>query len=51
MLNEMRFGRLSNKSIARWKSLSREVEYKDGINATELSVCLTHEIIHYSFFF
>ena len=36
MLNEMRFGRLSQKSIAKFRSLSREIVYEDGINATEL---------------
>jgi hypothetical protein len=38
MLNEMRFGKLSAKSISRWRSLSREVMYDDGISATELFV-------------
>jgi ATP-dependent DNA helicase PIF1 len=36
MLNEMRFGQLSPASIAKFKSLSRQVVYEDGINATEL---------------
>ena len=36
MLNEMRFGRLSQKSIARFKSLSRPIQYDDGLAATEL---------------
>jgi ATP-dependent DNA helicase PIF1 len=36
MLNEMRFGRLTPKSINKFKSLSREVVYDDGIGATEL---------------
>lgn len=36
MLNEMRFGRLSNKSINKFKSLSREIVYDDGLGATEL---------------
>lgn len=36
MLNEMRFGRLSHKSIAKFKSLSRPIEYEDGMGATEL---------------
>jgi ATP-dependent DNA helicase PIF1 len=36
MLNEMRFGRLSSQSIARFKSLSREIQYDDGLGATEL---------------
>ena len=38
MLNEMRFGRLSDRSIAKFKSLSREIIYEDGLGATELSV-------------
>lgn len=38
MLNEMRFGRLSAKSIAKFKSLSRNIEYEDGLAATELWV-------------
>ncbi|RDB15851.1 ATP-dependent DNA helicase PIF1 [Hypsizygus marmoreus] len=36
MLNEMRFGRLTPKSIAKFRSLSREIEYEDGLGATEL---------------
>ncbi|KAG5720073.1 hypothetical protein E4T56_gene8823 [Termitomyces sp. T112] len=36
MLNEMRFGRLSQKSIAKFKSLSRPIDYEDGLAATEL---------------
>ncbi|KAI9064014.1 hypothetical protein FKP32DRAFT_588148 [Trametes sanguinea] len=36
MLNEMRFGRLTPKSIARFKSLQREIIYEDGLGATEL---------------
>ena len=36
MLNEMRFGRLSEQSIARFRSLSREIRYEDGLGATEL---------------
>jgi ATP-dependent DNA helicase PIF1 len=38
MLNEMRFGRLSDKSIAKFKALSREIVYEDGLSATELFV-------------
>lgn len=41
MLNEMRFGRLSQQSIARFKSLSRAITYEDGLGATELSVLCT----------
>lgn len=36
MLNEMRFGRLTPKSIAKFKSLSRAIQYEDGLDATEL---------------
>lgn len=36
MLNEMRYGRLSEKSIAKFRSLAREVHYDDGVAATEL---------------
>jgi ATP-dependent DNA helicase PIF1 len=40
MLNEMRFGTLSQTSINKFKSLSREIRYEDGIGATELYVSL-----------
>jgi len=36
MLNDMRFGRMSNQSINRFKALSRPVVYDDGIEPTEL---------------
>lgn len=36
MLNEMRFGKLSSTSAARFANLSREVVYTDGIEPTEL---------------
>jgi ATP-dependent DNA helicase PIF1 len=36
MLNEMRFGLLSQASIQKFKSLSREIIYDDGLGATEL---------------
>lgn len=36
MLNEMRFGRLSFTSIARFRSLSRDIQYGDDIGPTEL---------------
>ena len=36
MLNEMRFGRLSPKSIYKFKTLSRPIQYDDGLYATEL---------------
>ena len=38
MLNEMRFGTLSQKSINMFKGLSREIEYDDGLGPTELWV-------------
>jgi hypothetical protein len=34
----MRFGRLTAKSIAKFRSLSRNIEYEDGLGATELYV-------------
>lgn len=36
MLNDMRFGKLSSLSIDRFKSLSRAIDYRDGIGPTEL---------------
>lgn len=36
MLNEMRFGTLSPESIKKFKSLTREIQYEDGMAATEL---------------
>lgn len=36
MLNEMRVGKLSNATVDTFKSLSRELHYDDGIQATEL---------------
>ncbi|OLL25652.1 Glycogen phosphorylase, partial [Neolecta irregularis DAH-3] len=36
MLNEMRLGALSDKSITKFKELSRPPQYKDGILPTEL---------------
>ena len=38
MLNEMRFGRLTQKSITKFKNLSRNVVYNDGLGPTELYV-------------
>lgn len=38
MLNEMRFGRLSAKSILKFRSLSRDIIYEDGLGPTELYV-------------
>lgn len=36
MLNEMRYGKLTPTSIAKFKALSRELKFSDGIKATEL---------------
>ncbi|KAI0272372.1 hypothetical protein BC834DRAFT_344713 [Gloeopeniophorella convolvens] len=36
MLNEMRYGTLSSKSIEKFRALSREIVYEDGIMPTEL---------------
>jgi hypothetical protein len=36
MLNEMRFGTLSSKSIQSFKQLSRSIEYAGGLVPTEL---------------
>ncbi|KAK7012813.1 hypothetical protein R3P38DRAFT_3323615 [Favolaschia claudopus] len=36
MLNEMRFGTLSDKSVAKFRSLSRPINYDDGLGPTEL---------------
>lgn len=38
MLNEMREGRLSDKSIRAFKSLNREMKWDDDLQATELCV-------------
>lgn len=38
MLNEMRYGELSQRSIQRFKSLDREIVYEDGVSAAELFV-------------
>ena len=38
MLNEMREGRLSNASIARFRTLNRAIKYEDELDATELCV-------------
>lgn len=46
MLNEMRFGSLSTRSIARFKQLSRAVLYEDGIEPTELYVIFLVLIQH-----
>ncbi|KAJ7763560.1 hypothetical protein DFH07DRAFT_738807, partial [Mycena maculata] len=36
MLNEMRFGCLTQKSVDRFRSLSRPIDYADGLGPTEL---------------
>ncbi|KAJ7289131.1 hypothetical protein C8J57DRAFT_1046865, partial [Mycena rebaudengoi] len=36
MLNEMRFGALTQKSIAKFRSLSRPIRYDDGLGPPEL---------------
>ena len=36
MLNEMRFGRLSDQSVQKFMRLSRPLQYDDGVSATEL---------------
>ncbi len=36
MLNETRSGQLSADAIMKFKSLAREIEYHDGMSATEL---------------
>ena len=38
MLNELRFGRLSQESIYKLSKLKRSIEYDDGIQPTELYV-------------
>lgn len=38
MLNEMRFGKLTALSIEKFKSLSRPLQFDDGIVPTELWV-------------
>ncbi|KAJ7117590.1 hypothetical protein C8R44DRAFT_879150 [Mycena epipterygia] len=36
MPNDTRFGRLTQKSIDKFRSLSRPIEYADGLGPTEL---------------
>lgn len=36
MLNEMRFGKLTARSIQKFRSLARPIAYDDGVEATEL---------------
>lgn len=36
MLNDMRWGQMSNQTISKLYQLSREVPYEDGIEPTEL---------------
>lgn len=40
MLNAIRFGKTSAKTVQAFKELSRTVTYDDGIEPTELSVSL-----------
>ena len=40
MLNEMRFGALTNDTIAKFRNLDRRVTYNDGIEPTELYALL-----------
>lgn len=48
MLNEMRFGTLSQKSIQKFKALSRDIIYEDGLGPTELCVDLISTYSHCS---
>lgn len=48
MLNEMRFGTLSQKSIQKFKALSRDIIYEDGLGPTELCADLISTYIHCS---
>ena len=36
MLNEMRYGRLSEQTVAAFKKLSRPIHYEDNIGPTQL---------------
>jgi ATP-dependent DNA helicase PIF1 len=36
MLNEMRLGRISEDTVQTFKSLSRPLEFDDGLDVTEL---------------
>lgn len=36
MLNEMRLGRISDKTVSTFKSLSRPLHFNDGLEVTEL---------------
>ena len=38
MLNEMRFGKISEKTESKFKHLSRSIIYNDGVEPTELCV-------------
>jgi ATP-dependent DNA helicase PIF1 len=38
MLNEMREGKLSQQSIAKFRTLNRELNFEDMLSATELYV-------------
>lgn len=47
MLNEMRFGRLTQKSISKFQSLSRKIEYGDGLGPTELYVHFPRQMLSF----
>jgi len=51
MLNEMRFGNLSRASIAKFRSLSRNIDYNDGIGPTELYLLCFHDFHDLLFLF
>ncbi len=38
MLNEMRLGRITDETVRTFKSLSRNLQFDDGLQATELYV-------------
>lgn len=38
MLNEMRLGRISEKTVQNFKQLSRPLHFQDGLEVTELYV-------------
>lgn len=45
MLNEMRLGRISDDTVKTFKSLSRPLQFEDGLEVTELSVIPVHVIL------
>ena len=42
MLNSMRYGEINEEDETRLRALSREVNYTDGIEPTELYICLPY---------